>query len=388
MVLKKVCNLAVDWLATNVVKTNYQYDAYLVGYYGMKNSGDDALLMASIMGAKNELKMNKLLVSTAHDSLFLGNDVDLNLIHQTPKFKGQNRLKHYQAAMKSRRIIFGGGSVFHTAQDIEMKRQMMKLSGGDSCLAVGVSLGPFVDVAAREECKKFLQECDFIGVRDRQSLELAQQLVPSANVKLTFDLAPLVTLDPSYSSQRQQDKGVLINVCPIPKTAEGTVDLYQQESLLLKMQQMIESVWQQTHAPITLVSLNGHPDLGDDSMCQQLLERCDKSIAVNYLPYHSNPLRMIEQIRNFNVFVSMRLHGCVFGYLANTPVLALTYHTKCQQWCEQIGASSQQRFEALSFNPDLVADTIVRGLKFGFSSPALAVNDAVKLSLLNWRVQA
>ena len=28
-------------------------DAYLVGYYGMKNSGDDALLAATIWGAKN-----------------------------------------------------------------------------------------------------------------------------------------------------------------------------------------------------------------------------------------------------------------------------------------------------------------------------------------------
>jgi polysaccharide pyruvyl transferase WcaK-like protein len=300
MVLKKVCNGVVNWLAKHVRKSNYQYDAYLVGYYGMKNSGDDALLMASVMGAKNELKMNKLLVSCAHESLFLGRDVTLNLIHQTPKYKGQNRLKHYQAAMNSRRIIFGGGSVFHTAQDIEVKRHMMKLSGGERCLAVGVSLGPFVDAAAREECKKFLHECHFIGVRDKQSLELAQQLVPNANVKLTFDLAPLVMLDPSYSSHRQQDKGVLINVCPIPKTAQGSVDRYQQESLLVKMQQLIERVWQETQMPITLVSLNGHLEFGDDTLCQQLLARCDDSIAVSYLPYHSNPLRMIEQIRNFN----------------------------------------------------------------------------------------
>ena len=387
MVLNQLFNTTMNLLNRTSEKRNYSYDAYLVGYYGMQNSGDDALLLASIIGAKNELNAEKILVSTVNCKQPLSQGITLNVLKAKQAFKGQNRVLHYKAAYKSRRVIFGGGSVFHTAQDIEQKRHMMMLTGGRNSMAVGVSLGPFVDSAAKEQCKLFLEECSFVGVRDKESLILARELAPNANVALTFDLAPLVTLDPDYSRQTKPENRILINVCPVPKNANGKVDQYQQHSLMQKMQQVIEMVWQKSHLPITLVSLNGHDSLGDDKLCHQLMESCPKNIPINFLPYQADPLKMIEQIRGYRAFVSMRLHGCVFGYLANTPVLALNYHTKCQQWCEQVGLAHEQRFNALTFHPKQIVETLLEGLRFGFSSPALAVNDAVKLSLRNWRVQ-
>jgi polysaccharide pyruvyl transferase WcaK-like protein len=35
-----------------------KHDAYLVGYYGMRNSGDDALMYATAWAAKNILGCN------------------------------------------------------------------------------------------------------------------------------------------------------------------------------------------------------------------------------------------------------------------------------------------------------------------------------------------
>jgi len=36
-----------------------KYDAYLVGHYGMQNSGDDALLLATLYGAQSVLGCKK-----------------------------------------------------------------------------------------------------------------------------------------------------------------------------------------------------------------------------------------------------------------------------------------------------------------------------------------
>lgn len=364
------------------------YDAYLVGYYGMRNSGDDALLLASVMGAKNELNAKKLIVSSTSNASPLGPDIILNKLHQDQSFKGQNRLAHYRAAYNSKRIIFGGGSVFHTAQDIELKRQMMALCGSDESIAVGVSMGPFSNKQAELQCKEFIKECSFIGVRDRKSLQIAKDLVPEANVKLTFDLAPLVTLTPFFSIKKRKENGVLINICPVPVNASGETNSHEQEELLKNMKEVITLAWKQTKLPITLISLNGHPDYGDDELCKRLILRCNKDIPIKFEPYQSSPLKVIELIKSYRAFLSMRLHGCVYGYLANTPVLALNYHNKCQQWCEQIGIARSQRFSAFTFNPSLVASTLTKGIENGFSSPLLAVNDAVKLSLLNWRFES
>ena len=388
MVLNQLLKIIISCCSKYAQDTERKYDAYLVGYYGMQNSGDDALMLASVMGAKNELNAEKLIVSASNSSLFLGKNVSINLLRSKQKFYGQNRLSHYKAAYNSKCVIFGGGSVFHTAQDIEIKRHMMMLTGCYKNMAVGVSLGPFVDEAAKQQCKLFLDECWFVGVRDKESLDIARQLAPNANVRLTFDLAPIVTLSPSFQSSYSTEQGVLINVCPVPKTALGEVDESEQKALLSKMTEVIKRVWQHTKEPITLISLNGHPQLGDEALCRKLIAQCPDYIELNYLPYSSSPLKMIEQIMKFKVFLSMRLHGCVFGYLANTPVVALNYHNKCLQWCEQVGIAHNQRYDAASFNSNEVANTLIKGIQCGFSSPVLAVNDAVKLSLLNWRIQS
>lgn len=385
MVLNQALNLLIERVSEQASSRACDYDAYLVGYYGMENSGDDALLLASVMGAKNELKAEKIIVSASNSSLFLGKNVAINFMQQKQKFIGQNRLAHYRTAYNSKRIVFGGGSVFHTAQDIEIKRHMMRLAATNNSIAVGVSLGPFVDEAAKKQCQRFLNECSFVGLRDRASLEIAKELAPKANVRLTFDLAPLITLAPNYNRAYQEQAGVLINICPVPKRADGTVDEVEQVNLLSKMKQVVEGIWHKTQQPITLISLNGHPSLGDQALCTELKAQCDKAIPIELLSYQSNPLKAIEMIRGFQAFVSMRLHGCVFGYLANTPVIALNYHNKCQQWCEQIGLAHDLRFEAASFVPSQLIKTLVQGLEYGFTSPVLAVNEAVRLSLSNWR---
>jgi polysaccharide pyruvyl transferase WcaK-like protein len=44
-----------------------KYDAYLVGYYGMKNSGDDALMYATAWGAQNYFDVQKAIISSSYD---------------------------------------------------------------------------------------------------------------------------------------------------------------------------------------------------------------------------------------------------------------------------------------------------------------------------------
>lgn len=385
MVLKQMLSLWFDRSKGN--NLHRQYDTYLVGYYGMQNSGDDALLLSSIMGAKHYLQSRSLIVSASTDIDFEGHDFDVNPIRETQTFKGQNRLQHYYAAMRSERVVFGGGSVLHTAQDIQIKRHMMALSNPEKCMALGVGIGPFNDANARKQCKRFLNECGFVGVRDKKSYELAKQLAPEANIKLTFDLAPMLALSSITAPNNQSESGILINVCPVPKDAMGRTDHHQHKVMLTKMSNVIEDTWNASHEPINLISLNGHQQYGDNLLCKQLVDKFEGKIPVKFIPYQANPLEMMNIISGHKVFLSMRLHGLVFGYLTGTPVLAVNYHTKGHQWCEQVGMATEQRFDAVTFKPKELVKTLLMGLKTGFKAPALAVNDAVNQSLSNWRYQ-
>lgn len=359
--------------------------AWLVGYYGMQNSGDDALLMASLFGAREYLNCTKIAVaSTGKIRLDPETTISASL-KKEQEWRGQNRLTHYLQALQSKRVIFGGGSVFHTASDINQKRHMIKLADAKKSMALGVSLGPFVNTEAELACQKFLNECGFVALRDQLSYDIAKTLAPQANIKKTFDLALLLANHPSFVSNQGERNGLLFNVCPVAKNAFGSTDPFEEELRIKALCEVIKALWKRTGERITLISLNGHKNLGDSVLSDTICEKLRTEMPIAAIPYNANPLKVINVISHFKAMVSMRLHGNIFAYMTNTPCISLNYHPKCEQWCEQISSHHSLRFDATKFSKRRLFNVIERGLNHGFPMPQMPVATATELSELNWR---
>lgn len=364
-----------------------QYDAWLAGYYGMQNCGDDALLLAAHYGAQQHLGCQNIAVASMAK-------IKLNGQLQLPKtlqaqqhWRGQNRLIQYQQALQSKRIILGGGSVFHSAQDINIKRHMLRLSNSRQSMALGVSLGPFYNSDAESACRKFLNECGFIGVRDAQSFEIACSLAPNANVKQTFDLAPSLMAHPDFRANQNERAGILFNLCPVAIDANGGNDPQAEQRRVNAICTVIAALWKRTGERISLINLNGHNQLGDWQLSQKIRTQLRDRVPLSLIPYNSNPLKVIQVMSHFKAIVSMRLHGNIFAYMTGTPSIALNYHRKCQQWCEQIGLPPAQQFDAANINQSALLSCLENGLNTGFETPQLPVATALTLSESNWRTQ-
>lgn len=362
-----------------------QYDSYVVGYYGMKNSGDDALMYATLWGAKNMLNHTRVSLG-----LYGMPDKDLLVKHQFPlhqqqAFPGYNRLTHYRAALQSHNVIFGGGSVLHSESDIQLKRHMLKLSNSQQSRAVGVSLGPFVNTAAEKACAQFLNECPFVGLRDKASLSIAKAIAPQANVKLTFDLAPaLLCCTPPPKTRTKARRGIALALCPVAINPFGEVNDNAELNRVRHIAQLIENIYRQTGEPIILLTFNGHHQLGDSQINSAIFNRLCGKLPIVIKPYDANPLNVLKDLSQYRAIISMRLHGSILGYLAKTPVISLNYHRKCAGWCEQIGLPRNYQFSADELATNEIAQQVVNGLENGFIQPQLTVEDALNQTLLNW----
>ena len=355
-------------------------DAYLLGYYGQHNTGDDALLYASAWAARHYLGCKKLKVSVFGDKHY-----DAIAKSQGPTFfKGHERLKHYHIAATSKRLIIGGGSVFHSERDIQLKRHLIGLANPKKSMAVGVSIGPFANTAAERACQLFLNECGFIGVRDKYSLDYAKHLAPNAKVQLTFDLAPALLCQKNLTSADIPKRGVALNFCQRAVNAFGDTNTREEQQRVEKACDLIEKIWIATHEPIYLVDFNGHPRFGDHLVHAQILSRLNPKVQVSQVPYFHNPLQLLQTLQRFKSLLCMRLHAAIFGYLTETPTYILNYHEKCQHWSEQIGLSQDCLFDACQFDAGDVADTVIHGLEYGAEKPSLPVKTAVEKSMLNW----
>ncbi len=360
-----------------------RYDAYLVGYYGMRNSGDDALMLASHWAANKLMGFNKILVSSHGELTGLPGYCQENRLPTAPIFRGQQRISHYLAALQSERIIFGGGSVLHSYRDIELKRHLMKLANPGKSMALGIGLGPFADKAAQLSCSKFLNECGFVGLRDQQSFELAKKLAPNANLHNTFDLAPSLLWHPDLelASKRQ---GILFNLCPLALNAFGVTDAINEANRLNAICQVIEALWQRHREPIAIININGNSAYGDWQLSDGVVRQLQGRVPIELIPYQSNPLKVIQTISSFKTMVSMRLHGNIFAYMAGVPSVALNYHRKCWQWCQQVGVPGTKQFHAKHFDKAELLEAIQDSLLAPQASPSLDTETAANLALKNW----
>jgi len=364
-----------------------KFDAYLVGYYGMQNSGDDALMYATAWAARHLLECDKTKVGLYGDhERETQSDYQLSLAFNQ-KYLGQNRLLHYKTALQSKRIIFGGGSVLHSKTDINLKRQLMSLSSPKKSLAVGVGIGPFTSIAAEKSCAKFLNECGYVGVRDALSLDIAQSIAPNANVKKTFDLAPLLLCSKKYKPQHVKRKGIALTLCSVAINAMGKIDKNAEQQRIEQFTQLITQLYQKTGESITLIELNGHNSLGDWKINNNIIAKLSKKIPVTIKKYEQNPIALLEHLGGYKAILSMRLHGAILGYLAGTPVLSVNYHSKCQGWCSEIGMHEDYQIDLFNIDIENIISQITQGLSTSFIRPALSIDNAIKNSLANWSTQ-
>jgi len=364
-----------------------KYDAYIVGYYGMRNSGDDALMLATEWAAKQ-------LIGCDNSTVGLYGNYAREILSEhklalrfNQQFPGQNRLMHYKAALQSKRIIFGGGSVLHSESDINLKRQLMSLSSAKNSLAVGVGIGPFNSLAAEKSCAKFLNECGYIGVRDNTSLDIAQSIAPSANVKKTFDLAPLLLCSKEYKPQKLVRKGIALTLCSVATNAMGQTNKLAEEKRFEQFAQLITRLYETTGEPITLIEFNGHSLLGDWKINNNIVNKLKKNIPVTIKKYDPNPIALLENLSGYKAILSMRLHGSILGYLANTPVLSINYHSKCKGWCDEIGMPEEYQINLSNLNVENIVNQITHGLSTSFRPPTLSIETALQNSLSNWSIQ-
>lgn len=364
-----------------------KYDSHIVGYYGMHNSGDDALMHASIWGARHLLHNPQTsvgLYGVHSDLLCVENQC---LLERKQAFPGHNRLIQYQAAIRSDSIIFGGGSVFHSESDINLKRHMLALSNGRHSRAVGVSLGPFQSAASERACGHFLNKCGFVGVRDQESFDIAKAIAPQANVEKTFDLAPLLICAQQHSPSHTQRKGIALSLCSVAIRPNGMTDEKAEQRRILRLCMLIVSLYQRTGEAITLLTLNGHETLGDWKVNQAIMNRLSGRLPITIKKYQPNPFKVLNELANYQAIISMRLHGSILGYLAKTPVISINYHTKCQGWCEQAGVATQYQFEPSNIDVDAITHEVEQGISVGFIEPTLQISTAITRALSNWSIR-
>ena len=245
------------------------------GFYGFKNTGDDAFLEVSAWGSKEFFNTT--------NTVFLGHGLPklLNESRELNKslFKGHNRVQSFKEIMNANYFISAGGSTLsnHRKNSLKEIAELLKSSFNKKLKtgAIGVSIGPFKNGVEEENVIEYLKRINFLALRDKRSYEYASSLnLPYLPIQ-AFDLAallPLVYKDEPKTKTIVNQKLVGVSVCPyesitnINKIENENHRINSTVELLKNLNRRVEDI------TFRFFIINGHSTIGDEKITKKVIK--------------------------------------------------------------------------------------------------------------------
>lgn len=319
----------------------FKTDILFTGFYGHKNTGDDAFVEIASWGSHHYwnkinnrfLSVSKNLPETIIDSK--GYPFTL------PKTYG---LQLNQLIKNSDFLISAGGSTIHsrmTEQNPKMKAVKEKNKNGKLKIGgIGVSIGPFNSINDEKAVQEYLKSIDFLAVRDQTSFNYVDSLELPYKPIRAFDLAALLPEVYRYSNkkieQKEKKKKVIgVSVCPV-ESIQANMDVSQERKRNERLVDLLKQLDKNEDIHFKFYVINGNPAFGDLKLTQETIFNVNPN-SFELIDYHRNTQFVWESIANCDFIISTRLHASIFACFANTPFMLNEYHRKCSDFLIDIG---------------------------------------------------
>ncbi len=354
---------------------------YIDGNFGQKNTGNDAELLIASWAARRYYGAQHLMVNTPRGVWSLGEArlkalVEINA-PQHDNYRAGKMLEKPEVSQ----VIFAGGKLFEQGINGQKKIEMLKLAKAERRFAFGVGLGPFDSTQAENLCAEFLQKCQFVGVRDEESLERAKAIAPDARVALTFDLTPALLELPRPIDQSEQRKGIALSLCALERI---NGDAKAERFRLVAIAKSLDLLHYFTGEVIHFVDFDGGREWGDAQVHREVASYMDAQTPVCFHAYSPYPCEVLNTMASFRVALCMRRHAAMFAHAASTPIIALNGESEMRQWCVQIGVPYVYQIDANNIGTSTLTNILCAGLFEGFASSRMSAEEARDRAMSNF----
>lgn len=351
------------------------------GFYGFKNTGDDAFVEVSSWGSekywncKNNVFLGESIPETVHK---------INTRQILSHIRGFDRLNFLAHLTNADYLISSGGSTFSELpfhSNKTLSRHYKKIRKDLKLGAIGVSIGPFKNSQAEKVVKLHLESLNFLSVRDSRSFHYVNSLTLPYKPINSFDLAALLPLVYNNSIATESNQEIIgISICNHERYNNG--DLSKEKRRNLFFRELIELVEKNTNVHFKVFIINGHKIIGDEEVTKQLISNIDKN-RISIVPYLNNVSETWKEINKCKLIISTRLHASIFACYANIPFFLIEYHKKCTDFVLDVGQDETYRLYDAEVSPKYAFEKINEILNGNYIKPKY-VNKTIELSKKNF----
>ncbi len=298
-------------------------DVLISGFYGFRNSGDDAILLGMIEELKRANPQIKITVLSKTPE-------KTKEIYGVESISRFNMFQIIKVMKKSRLFISGGGSLI---QDVTSTRSLLYYLGLIRLahfLKVRVMLyangiGPVKEEKNRKLCKKILDKVELITLREPMSKEEIESLgIHTPRIEVTAD--PAMTLKEVTGDRAKKlikELGIVEGKPLITLSVRPWGDCVEAYTTVLA--EVADEMAKKYQAQILLAPLQLSQDL---EVCQKV---ADKMKTPSYLlkkDYHITEL--LALIKASDLMIGMRLHALIYAVSMCVPIVGIVYDPKVE----------------------------------------------------------
>lgn len=365
----------------------YKTDILFSGYYGHKNTGDDAFIEVAEWGAQTF--WNK------YNNRFLANKKNLPITTLSTKGYPFSIPKTYslQGGLLIKNtdyLISAGGSTIHSklptnhikSKAIQLKNKYNNIKIG----GIGVSVGPFKSIKDEKAVEEYLKNIDFLALRDQTSFEYVESLnLPYTPIN-AFDLAALLpkiyNFKPNLKNVNEV-KTIGVSVCPyesIIKNGELNIEKNRNEKTI----RLLKAIDEKENVHFKFYVINGNERNGDYHLTLETIKNASPR-SYEIIEYSNDTKKIWTSISNCDFIIATRLHAGIFACFSDTPFMLNEYHRKCTDFLNNIGYHNQYRLFNSEFDISQKADQVIEILNDASSyKKPKKVNKMIDLALLNF----
>ncbi len=350
-IYQKACSLySIDTMCQNQINvydtiltrksSRHKYDAILSGYYGYKNSGDDAILQAIISNLKRFKADIRIIVLSKNPN-------ETKRVYGVESINRFNIFRVLSALKHSKLFINGGGNLL---QDDTSTRSLMYYLGV-TCLAKKMSckvmvyangIGPISRGFNRKITGKVLNQANFISLREELSKQELDSLgVHGPQISITAD--PALTVAASNGSEVDnifEQEGINLGGKFIGFSVRSWDGFEKYARIIANAADyMVEK-----YGVIPVFIPMHYPnDLKATRIVISKMKHKGYMLKRQY-----NAANILGIISHMQILVGMRLHSLIYASSLGVPVVGLVYEPKVEASLKYFGQASAGHVNSLN----------------------------------------
>lgn len=306
------------------------------GYYGFRNSGDEAVLQSILSALEEEGRAAGIVIKPvvlSIDPEWTSRTYGVKAVHRMKLAEVRNAIKNSDG------LISGGGSLLQDATglgSIPYYLGILKLAQwmGKPTFIYAQGIGPVNRKLFRPFIASVFRRCEYISVRDSESAALLHSMgVARDGIQVVPD--PVMGL----ALPEGEAAGAATGSEELPVVGVSVRFWNADRSELAKLAEGLASLCRRCAVHIRFLPFHVP---GDDEASRFVIEQmgnvAEFGCAVSTAAETEHPYEMLREVSRCRLLIGMRLHSLIYAASQEVPLLGISYDPKIDHFLSRLAS--------------------------------------------------